>query len=132
MEMTKSGAKSFGDKASKMWVILMIALSVGVVLGKVPNPLDRYFEIAPSMYRTLAAVVVASKSVPLELALKDALDKDGKLTQANMEPIWRIYEGAIPDGFTFPAQGAKAVEVERQALISLVGARPKRSAWTLQ
>jgi hypothetical protein len=111
-------------------VALIGFLILALVTGKLPNPLDRFFEIDAAMYHTLGEVVVASKSTPLQATIKAALDDDGKLTLANMSRIWPVYMKAIPDGMTVPAAGAGELAAERERMISLVQAKPKRSAWT--
>lgn len=105
-------------------------LLVALLMGNLPNPLERFFEIGPSMYRTLGQVVIRSESARLKSAIKSALDADGKLTQANMAGIWPVYMKDIPVGMALPVDGAGAIEVERERLIKLVAARPSRSVWT--
>lgn len=112
-------------------LVVLIGLWVlSIATGKLPNPLDRFFEIDAVMYHTLHEVAVASKSVPLQATIKAALDDDGKLTLANMARIWPVYMKAIPDGMTVPVAGAGELDAERERMISLVQAKPQRSAWT--
>lgn len=111
-------------------VVLCLVLAA-VLMGKIPNPLDRYFEIGPGMYRTLSEVVVASKSAQLQRTIKDVLDDDGKLTLANMAGIWPVYMQAIPVGMSLPVSGAGGIDAERQRLVQLVFAHPKRTIPTL-
>jgi len=111
-------------------VVLVGLWVLSIVTGKLANPLDRFFEIDAVMYHTLHEVTVASKSAPLQATIKAALDDDGKLTLANMSRIWPVYMKAIPDGMTVPATGAGELAAERERMISLVQAKPQRSAWT--
>jgi hypothetical protein len=105
--------------------ITLALLLLGIIFGKLPNPLGRFFEMDASMYHTIGAVLVASKSAPLQRELKHVLDEDGKLTQANMDRIWPIYMKSIPNGFQLPAPGAADLSTERQRLISQVAAHPQ-------
>lgn len=106
--------------------LTVFAIVLAIIMGKLPNPLDRFFEIGPGMYCTLSKVVVASKSQRLQQTIKSVLDNDGKLTLANMASIWPVYMQSIPSGMTVPVSGAGGLEFERQRLVSLVFAQPKR------
>lgn len=119
-------AKQPNSRWNRPFSIAFGLLLIGIFLGKVPNPLERYFEIAPGLYRTIHDVNAASKSIALQNVLKETLDRDGKLTQANMEPIWPVYTAAIPNGFALGG-GAEASDrdTERQRLIAAVGAQPQ-------
>lgn len=108
-------------KRSSLIPAAMVVLMVAIVVGKVPNPVDRFVELDATMYHTLAAVLVASKSPRLHYALREALDQDGKLTQANMKKVWPAYYDALPNGFSIPVPGAADRALERQRLIDLVG-----------
>lgn len=106
------------------WCIL--AWGAAVMFGWLPNPADRFFEAGPQTYRNYADVLVASGSPRLRHGIKDALEKDGKLTQANLKALWPVYEQALPDGFRFAdASSTRDTATERQHLMELVGAHPQ-------
>jgi hypothetical protein len=96
------------------------------VFGWIPNPLERYWEAGPGIYHEYGKVYLATSSTRYKEALKDVLDRDGRLTQGNMKPLWRLYEDAMPNGYELgTGDGDNDVATERQGLIALVGAHPK-------
>ncbi|TXI23100.1 MAG: hypothetical protein E6Q67_04995 [Roseateles sp.] len=97
--------------------------AVAVVIGWAPNPVDRFFEAGPRTYRNFADVVQVSNSIRLRYAVKDVLERDRELNQANLKSLWPLYMQALPDGYTFPENAdAVDVSVERQRLVKAVGA----------
>ncbi|MFK4706186.1 hypothetical protein ABIC83_003025 [Roseateles asaccharophilus] len=111
-------------KFSGLGLAAFVLFAVLLFTDRIPNPLERYFEIGPGLYHTLGRAVDASRNHRLQFALKEALEKDGKLTQHNMRPIWPVYMDALPDGFVLNQGGEKDRDTERRLLIEKVGATP--------
>lgn len=111
-------------KFSGLGLAAFLLVAVLILTDRIPNPLERYFEIGPGMYHTLGRAVDASRTHRLQFMLKEALEKEGKLTQHNMRPIWDVYTDSLPDGFVLNQGGEKDLDTERQLLMEKVGARP--------
>lgn len=107
--------------------LLNLALLYAIVTW-VPNPFARFFEAPANVYRNFTHLLAVTKSPRLNAAVKEALERDGKLDQRNMETLWPLYEKALPAGYPFPQEEAGPVDVERQRLMELVAPRPLADA----
>lgn len=110
---TKNGTIAFAALAL-FWVLLLT--------DRIPNPMDRFFEVGARLYYTMSRAVDASHSSQLRVMLKETLEKDGKLTMHNMRPIWPVYMASLPNGFVTNEGGEQDLATERRLLMARVGA----------
>ena len=116
-------AKTKGPRPARFTSILLYLVLLYTAATWLPNPFGHFFEEPPNVYRNFTHLLTVAESPRLKAAVKEALERDGKLDQSNMRTIWPIYEQALPVGYTFPAEEPGSLDIERQRLMGTVGAK---------
>lgn len=105
----------------RLLTYLMLAYFALVMIGTLPNPADRYFEVGANNYRMLSDTYVHGTH-QYRAAVEAALKADGKVTLASYNNLSEIWSRTVKTPYQIPQLDATTVEQERNRLLNLVGA----------